>query len=298
MQISRTVALAAFIICLVSLLNSSAEATEPFVDKTKKNCVECHINKYYPGGDFFKTETQTKWHIHWWIFSISFFIFACGIMARLHMWSLGRGKLFVEKIEWKRFLDFLIFEVIFQRKIFRISHVRWFMFISESMGFITLFLLFLILVVTRFVFKIEFFMSGTGGLALDFLLDFTGLMVLCGTIVSLIRRFLKNKNLITERQDVIAVLFLFFIVLTGFFLEACRIAVLPVSYETYFSFVGFGIASIMRGFDLPWAVIRFYAWIFHAIIVALFLAYVPFSKFIHFIACPVSTLVMSSDPQG
>jgi hypothetical protein len=28
------------------------------------------------------------------------------------------------------------------------------------------------------------------------------------------------------------------------------------------------------------------------------LAHIPFSKFIHFIACPVSILASSSDPQG
>jgi nitrate reductase gamma subunit len=58
------------------------------------------------------------------------------------------------------------------------------------------------------------------------------------------------------------------------------------------------MAGIIRNIDLPWTVIRYYTWIIHAIIVLIFLAYIPFSKFIHFMTCPVSTLAMSSDPQG
>lgn len=297
-RLVRLSAIIAFMICLILFLHSKTPASEPYVEKTKKDCMQCHTDKYYPAGDFFKAETVTKWNYHWWIFSICFFAFSCGIMAKLYVWNIGKEKIFSNKIEWKRFLNFLFFEVIFQRKILRESYLRWFIFFSESMGFLMLFLIFLVLVFTRFVFKIDFFISGAGSLALDFLLDLIGLLILCGTIVSLIRRSLKNKNLITEREDIVAVLFLFFIVLTGFFLEAFKLAVLPVSYESYFSFVGFGIASILRVFDLPWTVIRFYTWIFHAIIVFIFLAYIPFSKFIHFMTCPISILAMSSDPQG
>jgi nitrate reductase gamma subunit len=153
-------------------------------------------------------------------------------------------------------------------------------------------------VFTRFVFKVEFFISGAGGLALKFMLDLTGLLILCGTLASFSRRLFKKEKLLTETQDLVAVSFLFLIVVTGFLVEGFRLAALPVTNESYFSFVGYGIGSILSNFDMPWAVFRFYTWIVHAILVFLFLAYVPFSKFIHFMACPVSILAMSSDPQG
>jgi nitrate reductase gamma subunit len=95
-----------------------------------------------------------------------------------------------------------------------------------------------------------------------------------------------------------AVLLLFLIVLTGFLLEAFRLAVLPVTFESYFSFVGLALASLFRQIPLAWTDIHFYTWIVHATIVFIFLAYIPFSKFIHFIACPVTILASSSDPQG
>lgn len=302
------------ILGLILILNSKATATEPYVEKTNKNCTECHRDKYYPANDFFKAETKTKWHYNWWLFSLFFFVFCAGILGKVYIWNLGHGPILhreriewtinkekiihIEKIEWKRFLDFLFFELILQRKIFKESLLRWYIYLSESLGFMILFLVFLVLVFTRFVFKIDFFITGIGGLILDFLLDFIGLIILSGTIVSFIRRSIKRPNMITERGDIVAVLFLFFIVLTGFFLEAFRLAVLPVSFESYFSFVGLGIASVIRHFDMPWTDIHFYTWIFHATIVFLFLVYIPFSKFIHFMACPIATLAISSDPQG
>ena len=141
-------------------------------------------------------------------------------------------------------------------------------------------------------------MSGAGGLILEFLMDLLGLLILSGTIASFIRRSIKRPNMITEREDILAVLLLFLIVLTGFLLEGFRLAVLPVTFESYFSFVGLAMASLFRLIPLAWTDIHFYTWIVHATIVFIFLAYIPFSKFIHFIACPVSILASSSDPQG
>lgn len=280
--------------------HSNTIATEPYVKQTKKDCLECHTDKYYPGGDFFKAETKTKWRYHWWAFSLFLFIFLGGIFGRVYLWSRGCGQLFPPgvKVGSEKILTLLFFEALLQRKLFKLSRLRWFIFFSESLGFMALFLVFMVFVFTRFVFKIDLFLTGSGGLLLDFLMDLLGLLILIGAIVSFIRRSVKRPNLITEREDLMAVLFLFFIVLTGFFLEAFRLAVLPVSWETYFSFVGLGMASLIRNLPLSWTDIHFYTWILHATLVFMFLAYIPFSKLIHFIGCPISIIGVSSDPQG
>ncbi len=274
-------------------------ASEPYVKQTKKDCVECHVDKYYPGKDFFRAETQTKWHYHWWAFSLFLFVFCAGILGKVYIWSMGHGKvLSTKEMEQTRVVNALFFEALLQRKLYKESRLRWFIYLSESFGFMTLFFVFLVFVLTRFVFKIDFFVTGGGGLILDFLMDFLGLLILSGTIASFVRRSIKRPNMITEREDIIAVLLLFFIVLTGFLLEGFRMAVLPVTFESYFSFVGLAMASLFRLIPLVWTDIHFYTWIIHATIVFIFLAYVPFSKFIHFIACPVTILASSSDPQG
>ncbi len=284
---------------LFLMISAQAFASEPYVKQTKKDCTECHVDQYYPGKDFFRAETQTKWQYHWWAFSLFLFVFCAGVLGKVYVWSMGHGRVFSgEEVERKRMVDFLFFEAILQRKLLKESRLRWFIYLSESFGFMALFFVFLVFVFTRFVFKIDFFLTGAGGLALDFLMDFLGLLILSGTIASFIRRSIKRPNMITEREDLVAVLLLFLIVLTGFFLEGLRMAVLPVTLGSYFSFAGLALAGLFRWIPLAWTDIHFYTWIVHATIVFIFLAYIPFSKFIHFIACPVSILASSSDPQG
>ena len=284
---------------LFLMFHAQTYAGEPYVKQTKKDCVECHIDKYYPGKDFFKAEAQTKWRYHWWVFTIFLFVFCGGMLGRVYLWSMGRGKvLSLKEVEQRRVVQFLFFEALLQRKLFRESRLRWFIYFSESLGFIMLFGVFLIFIFTRFILKVDFFIIGAGGLILDFLMDLLGLLILSGTIASFIRRSIRRPNRITEREDLIAVLLLFLIVLTGFLLEAFRLAVLPVSFESYFSFVGLALAALFRQIPLAWTNVHFYTWIVHATIVFIFLAYIPFSKFIHFIACPVTILASSSDPQG
>ena len=284
---------------LFLMLHSQAFSSEPYVKQTKKDCTECHVDKYYPGKDFFKAETQMKWHYHWWAFSLFLFVFCAGVLGKVYVWSMGCGRIFPgEEIEQKKLANVLFFEALLQRKLFKESRLRWFIYLSESFGFMALFFVFLVFVFTRFVFKIDFFLTGAGGLILDFLMDLLGLLIFSGTITSFIRRSVKRPNMITEREDIIAVLFLFFIVLTGFLLEGFRMAVLPVTFESYFSFAGLALAGLFRLVPLAWTDIHFYTWIIHATLVFIFLAYIPFSKFIHFIACPVTILASSSDPQG
>jgi nitrate reductase gamma subunit len=281
------------------MIGAQAFASEPYVKQTKKDCMECHVDQYYPGKDFFRAETQTKWQYHWWAFTLFLFVFCAGVLGKVYVWRLGHGKVLPrEEMEQKRMVHFLFFEAILQRKLFKESRLRWFIYLSESFGFMALFFVFLVFVFARFVFKIDFFIAGAGGLILDFLMDLLGLLILSGTVASFIRRSIKRPNMITEKEDLVAVLLLFLIVLTGFFLEGFRMAVLPVTFESYFSFVGLALAGLFRQIPLAWTDIHFYTWIVHATIVFVFLAYIPFSKFIHFIACPVSILASSSDPQG
>jgi len=284
---------------LFLVFHAHAYASEPYVKQTKKDCVECHVDKHYPGKDFFKAETQTKWRYHWWAFSLFLFVFFAGVLGKVYVWRMGHGKILpTEEIEQKRVVHSLFFEALLQRKLFQKSRLRWFIYLSESFGFMALFFVFLVFVFTRFAFKIDFFITGAGGLILDFLMDLLGLLILSGTIASFIRRSIKRPNMITEREDIIAVLLLFFIVFTGFLLEAFRLAVLPVTFESYFSFAGLALASLLKQIPLGWTAIHYYTWIVHATLAFIFLAYVPFSKLIHFIACPVTILASSSDSQG
>jgi nitrate reductase gamma subunit len=275
-------------------------AEEKYVELTKKNCVECHTDRYYFANDFFLAETFSKWYYHMWAFSIAAFLFLAGLIWRIYIWNMGEGSLVkdLKEIKKERLFNFFIFEVFFQKKIYKTDKVRWFIFVSESMGFITLFSIFMFMALVKFYLKIGWFVNGPGGLALDFMLDALGLLILVGTVVSFVRRMKKKDEIINERKDIAAVVLLFTIVLTGFIMEAFKFAMLPISVDAAFSFVGFAMSLPLRPFDLPWVDFRYYLWIFHATIAFVFLAYIPYSKIMHAIACPVSIVTSASDPQS
>src|SRR5512135_3302457 len=69
------------------------DASEPYVKQTKKDCLECHIDTYYPNKDFFRAETATKWHYHWWAFSLFLLVFCGGVLGKVYIWSMGHGKI-------------------------------------------------------------------------------------------------------------------------------------------------------------------------------------------------------------
>lgn len=275
-------------------------AEEKYVGLTKKNCVECHTDRYYFANDFFLAETFSKWYYHMWAFSIAAFIFLAGFIWRIYIWSMGEGNPIndIKNVKRERLFNFFIFEIFFQKKIYRTDKVRWFIFVSESLGFITLFLAFIFMALVKFYFKIDWFVNGAGGLILDFILDALGLLILIGAVVSFVRRKKRKDDMITERKDIAAVVLLFTIVVTGFIMEAFKLAMLPVSIDAAFSFVGFILSLPLRLLDLPWVDFRYYLWILHATIAFVFLAYIPYSKIMHAIACPVSIMTSASDPQS
>jgi hypothetical protein len=96
-------------------------------------------------------------------------------------------------------------------------------------------------------------------------------------------------------QDTVAVFFVFLIILSGFLLEGFRFATLPPSPAIQYSFIGNIIGSSLKSFKLPWTIYHFYLWIFHGCISVAFVAYIPFGKIRHFIACPISIAAAASD---
>ncbi|MCU0821788.1 MAG: hypothetical protein MUC95_04850 [Spirochaetes bacterium] len=241
-------------------------AEEKYVELTKKSCLDCHTDKYYFANDFFLAETFSKWYYHMWAFSIAAFIFLAGLVWRIYIWSMGEGNPIndIKDVKKERLFNFFIFEVFFQKKIYQTDKVRWFIFVAESLGFMALFLAFMFMALVTFYLKIDWFANGAGGLMLDFILDALGLLILVGTVVSFVRRMKRKDDMITERKDIAAVVLLFIIVLTGFIMEAFKLAMLPISLDAAFSFVGFVFSLPLRPFDLPWVDFRYYLWIIHA----------------------------------
>lgn len=273
-----------------------ARKGEDLVRNTGKECRDCHTARLYPQGDFFGWEASKKWRLHWALFSLSAFVGLSGLYASFSIWRLGLSPSIHHALRWSAVGRAFVLEVLLGRRIWRQSRLRWAVFFTVSMGFVILAAVFVLIVATRYVGQSDFFLFGAGALALDFLADLLGLAILTGCLLALLRRGLgREAHLRTEAEDIWILLLLSAIVLTGFFLEAARLAVVAPDGRLAASFVGFAAARVLKIWDLPWVVIRFYVWIAHALLVFVFFAYLPFSKLLHVIACPVTILATASE---
>ncbi|MGB9629103.1 MAG: respiratory nitrate reductase subunit gamma [Thermodesulfobacteriota bacterium] len=271
---------------------TTVDYVKEFKKEPKKLCVHCHVDHAYPGKSFYEAESLYKWVFMWITAGVAAMIFSYGLISKMLIWQRGRKERDRRK---KRIpiLKFLLYDAFLQRGILRLNPLRWANYMTLSMGFSILFILMLVVYGYVIVAQVRTFgIPSMGGRILDFLMDFLGLSILVGVILSALRRYvLKQPQLKTEVRDHIALLFIFLIVITGFLLEAFRIAVLPFSLKHSPSFVGFTLALLLRSLPLNWTTFHFYLWNLHFLLAFAFIAYIPYSKFAHIITCPVTATV-------
>jgi len=271
---------------------ATVEYVKEFKKEPKKLCVHCHVDHAYPGKSFFEAENLYKWVFMWITSGVAVVIFSYGMFAKLLIWRKGRKDSHRKKKKIKVF-KFLFYDAFLQMGILRLNPFRWVNYMTLSMGFSILFILMLFVYGYIIVADIRTFgIPSLGGRILDFLMDFLGLSILVGVILSALRRYVfKQPQLKTEVRDNVALLFIFLIVVTGFLLEAFRIAVLPFSLKHSASFVGFTLALLFRDLPINWTTFHFYLWNFHFLLAFAFIAYIPYSKFVHIVTCPVTATV-------
>jgi len=278
------------------LFTLDASAREDYSAIIEQDCDACHLDRYYPGRDFFEAEDNYKWKIFWAMTVIAVVIFLIGMVNTTMLWKLGKSPSLRGKLKWGPVIKSILTEVILEKRIIKTSFIRWSVFFGISMGFVFLLIAFLAFILLKFSTGLDFIEPSATHLALDLLLDLFGTLILIGTLLAMVRRYvLRSAQMENLTQDTVAVIFIFFIVLTGFLLEGFRFATLPPSPTTKFSFLGSIIGSWLKPLELPWTVYHFYLWIFHGFISLAFIAYIPFSKILHLIACPISIAATASD---
>jgi len=266
------------------------------VRATGKDCRECHVARYYPQGDFFGWEHRKKWTVLWALFSVALFFMAVGLYNTMTIWSLGKRPSLHRAVHWPSALGAFVRNGILGERIRRHSRLRWAVFMLISVAFLLLTVVFLLIVLQRFVLPAD--MPGVQGfgLALKFLADFLGGCILVGTLLALYRRIPGRKgSLKSDAEDLTILLLLLAVIVTGFFLAACRLAVVAPAPELWFSFLGNLGGRVLAQVDLPWTVVRFYVWHLHAVLVFVLLAYLPFSKLFHLLAAPVTIAATASE---
>jgi len=185
-------------------------------------------------------------------------------------------------------------EVFLQRQLFMMSFPRWIIHILIFYGFIGLSLLSIanwILNAAGYLTVSStlprFYLRPEGYLFVKIWGDSFGMILLLGLAMASIRRFMQQEARETSNQmDIILLVLLLSITLSGFALEGLRLAVMPAGISRY-SYVGHFFSPPGRHALeqlRPWLTA---CWILHFSLVATLIAYVPHSKLMHSLLAPV-----------
>lgn len=190
-----------------------------------------------------------------------------------------------------RFFGGAIADGIFLRRVLQESVGRWLVHALIYLPFLARFGLGLITWLGQLFWPSEAWtqtLSNKDAPGVAFAYDFLTALLLLGVVLALIRRFiLRDRRLPTFSQDRIAIFLLGAILLVGILTEGLRLlsAGTPRAMAAY-SFLGYALAALLRPLGLTWTSVYPSLWYLHAWLVVAFIAYLPFSKFMHILAGP------------
>jgi nitrate reductase gamma subunit len=128
-----------------------------------------------------------------------------------------------------------------------------------------------------------------------FTYDLLGLCVIIGIAGATMRQFQKTpEERFTNGQDKPILALLGAILILGFITEGMRILLTDISPSVAIpSFIGYPLSLFFGLFPIRWGLVYPYAWYVHAILTALFIIYLPFSKLFHILVSPVVLFINS-----
>ncbi|MGB5617517.1 MAG: respiratory nitrate reductase subunit gamma, partial [Desulfobacterales bacterium] len=245
------------------------------------------------------------------IFWVALITFLGGIFLMVRFWFIGsvqgEEKSLHRKISlssdavWQTIfskkvltvLRVVVLDIILQRRILKNSVQRWSL---HSLIFLAILIRFALSLLTGLMFSID----PDGRLALvlidknnpftAFTYDFLGLCIFLGVLWAVIQRFVvKPAHVKTEIEDNITLGILGGLVILGFIAEAARILMtqLPTEVAMY-AFVGYPLSEVLAVLPVDWRSVYPYLWYAHAIIGAVFVAYLPFGKLKHIFNVPLT----------
>jgi len=140
--------------------------------------------------------------------------------------------------------------------------------------------------------------QGTTYIVISFLADFAGIMIIAGIFLAGKRRYLQKPSKLSAtkpNQERIMYVFLLALVLVGYFIEGLRILGngMPEGERTWAP-IGFGLALLFQKFNLSESSLAFFyqgLWFFHMVNTMAFVALIPYTKFFHFVAIPIQSLI-------
>ncbi len=193
-------------------------------------------------------------------------------------------------------LKTVFFDILLQRRILANSVSRWFV---HSLIFYSFFARFALSLFTLFLQKVSpgselamTLVNKDSGFVATFN-DVTGIFILAGVAWAMFRRYVtKPEYLTTQEQDTVALIIIGLITLTGFVLEGVRILITQIPQQIAISaFAGYLLSRLFSIANVNWQLVYGYLWYVHAILWALFIAYLPLGKLKHIFTTPLSLIL-------
>ncbi len=223
-------------------------------------------------------------------------IFAWGIYQRVNAYRRGRAER-EDRLDdlWGRMVDAFRIglgqQKVLERKVGGLMHLA-------------IYSAFLVLFIATCLVALEFdlgirILDGNFYIVFKLFADTFGLVLLAGIFVALIRRYLfRPEGLTREGDDLLQLLLLGAIGVTGFLIETVRLAATePVAAPA--SYVSNAIAPLFAGVGIEDLLSAHRAlWWMHLLLAFGFLATIPMSKMFHLGAGPVNIFLRTSRPKG
>ncbi len=208
-------------------------------------------------------------------------IFLYGLARRWRLWRSGWLEKRGGSFDWKLVLQ----RIFLNASIFKGDPLGGITHICIMWGFIVLFLGTALSTIDHWIIP---YLRGGLYLVYAFVLDMAGAALMAGIALAYLRRYVfKRERMVTVVRDHVVLILLFFIALTGFMVEGFRLRAQTLQWHEP-SPVGQWIASV-SGLSVTGArVAHRLTWWVHSLSSLFFIAYFPFSKFIHVFAAPVN----------
>jgi nitrate reductase gamma subunit len=195
-------------------------------------------------------------------------------------------------------------EVICQRQLFGLSPFRWFVHALIFWGFTGLLFLSFVAVILKPLKYLgidggwaSFFFFGNGHAVIKIWGDSFGLALLLGLLAAALRRLLiRPAQLVNNQIDIILVVFLLWLTISGFSLEGLHLALAPPALVRY-SFVGrlfVPPGTFTKAQLQPWLTAM---WTLHALSGVSLMAYLPHSKLMHSLLAPLVIAMNAEEEQ-
>lgn len=222
---------------------------------------------------------------------IALIIFLWGVYRRTRLWRIG-GKDDRSGNMWIRIKTLLVDGIAHRRILQELypGSIHLMIFLGFMVPLI-------IVVLTQFMFTLPSAVAKP----ISFALDSIALFAVVGLLLVLFHRYITRPSRLDNRPDDLVVLILIlFILMTGLILESLRLSVIGKDVQTWAP-VGNILAAMLNSVGLGTntkGLLAMVVFRVHFFLVLVTIAYIPYSKLFHIISSPMNMLFRSFKPKG